>query len=194
VGEQSNAYRILLRYDRKSRHRRIKKQRRYERLAATSQFLSTHGKSVRTVGGPPRPSSNCEGGTGHDHPETTSGCPTRVDSLSLFPLHASPPTQQVDAGPSRAGVARTLSHQREIFNWNHRLRYRVSFGPWSLGSFPARILLLFPTVSRSWSWVFSSLFPTVCRDPVSWSFSSFFNGLSGLCFVFVFLFFACFFF
>ena len=34
VGEQSNAYRILLRYDRKSRHRRIKKQRRYERLAA----------------------------------------------------------------------------------------------------------------------------------------------------------------
>jgi hypothetical protein len=41
VGEQSNAYRILLRYDRKSRHRRIKKQRRYERLAATSQFLST---------------------------------------------------------------------------------------------------------------------------------------------------------
>ena len=41
VGEQSNAYRILLRYDRKSRHRRIKKQRRYERLAATSQFLYT---------------------------------------------------------------------------------------------------------------------------------------------------------
>ena len=42
MGEQSNAYRILLRYDRKSRHRRIKKRRRYERLAATSQFLSTH--------------------------------------------------------------------------------------------------------------------------------------------------------
>ena len=41
VGEQSNAYRILLRYDRKSRHRRIKKRRRYERLAATSQFLTT---------------------------------------------------------------------------------------------------------------------------------------------------------
>ena len=41
VGEQSNAYRILLRYDRKSRHRRIKKQRRYERLAATSQFADT---------------------------------------------------------------------------------------------------------------------------------------------------------
>ncbi len=38
MGEQSNAYRILLRYDRKSRHRRIKKQRRYERLAATSQL------------------------------------------------------------------------------------------------------------------------------------------------------------
>ena len=36
---QSNAYRILLRYDRNSRHRRIKKQRRYERLAATSQFV-----------------------------------------------------------------------------------------------------------------------------------------------------------
>jgi len=43
VGEQSNAYRILLRYDRKSRHRRIKKQRRYERLAATSQFRYTRG-------------------------------------------------------------------------------------------------------------------------------------------------------
>ena len=42
MGEQSNAYRILLRYDRKSRHRRIKKQRRYERLAATSQFLGSH--------------------------------------------------------------------------------------------------------------------------------------------------------
>src|SRR5438876_7606457 len=42
VGEQSNAYRILLRYDRKSRHRRIKKQRRYERLAATSQFVKFH--------------------------------------------------------------------------------------------------------------------------------------------------------
>ena len=41
MGEQSNALRILLRNDRKSRHRRIKKQRRYERLAATSQFLST---------------------------------------------------------------------------------------------------------------------------------------------------------
>ncbi len=41
MGEQSNAYRILLRYDRKSRHRRIKKQRRYERLAATSQFRDT---------------------------------------------------------------------------------------------------------------------------------------------------------
>ena len=41
MGEQSNAYRILLRYDRKSRHRRIKKQRRYERLAATSQFVDS---------------------------------------------------------------------------------------------------------------------------------------------------------
>ena len=41
MGEQSNAWRILLRNDRKSRHRRIKKRRRYERLAATSQFPST---------------------------------------------------------------------------------------------------------------------------------------------------------
>lgn len=52
VGEQSNAYRILLRYDRKSRHRRIKKQRRYERLAATSQFCMPHlrrGGIARTV-------------------------------------------------------------------------------------------------------------------------------------------------
>ena len=46
MGEQSNAYRILLRYDRKSRHRRIKKQRRYERLAATSQFRHTSGLQV----------------------------------------------------------------------------------------------------------------------------------------------------
>ncbi|KRZ79899.1 hypothetical protein T08_4363 [Trichinella sp. T8] len=38
VGEQSNAWRILLRNDRKSRHRRMKKQRRYGRLAATSQL------------------------------------------------------------------------------------------------------------------------------------------------------------
>ena len=38
VGEQSYTWRILLRNDRKSRHRRIKKRRRYERLAATSQF------------------------------------------------------------------------------------------------------------------------------------------------------------
>ncbi|KAM3727185.1 Copper-transporting ATPase [Dirofilaria immitis] len=37
-GEQSNAWRILLRNDKKSRHRRIKKQRRYGRLAATSQL------------------------------------------------------------------------------------------------------------------------------------------------------------
>jgi len=41
VGEQSNAWWILLHNDRKSRHRRIKRQRRYERLAATSQFLDT---------------------------------------------------------------------------------------------------------------------------------------------------------
>ncbi len=54
MGEQSNAYRILLRYDRKSRHRRIKKQRRYERLAATSQFLlpsARFGAGIaRTIG------------------------------------------------------------------------------------------------------------------------------------------------
>jgi hypothetical protein len=56
VGEQSNAYRILLRYDRKSRHRRIKKQRRYERLAATSQFRPTHGapQTRRSAASPPR--------------------------------------------------------------------------------------------------------------------------------------------
>jgi hypothetical protein len=36
--EQSNACWILLQYNRKSRHRRIKKQRRYERLAATNQL------------------------------------------------------------------------------------------------------------------------------------------------------------
>jgi hypothetical protein len=45
VGEQSNTLRILLRNDRKSRHRRIKKLRRYERLAATSQFLGTDPNS-----------------------------------------------------------------------------------------------------------------------------------------------------
>ena len=43
MGEQSNALWILLHNDRKSRHRRIKKQRRYGRLAATSQFLGTEG-------------------------------------------------------------------------------------------------------------------------------------------------------
>ena len=41
MGEQSNTWPILLGNDRKSRHRRIKKRRRYELLAATSQFLST---------------------------------------------------------------------------------------------------------------------------------------------------------
>ena len=58
MGEQSNAYRILLRYDRKSRHRRIKKQRRYERLAATSQFRTTSaaGKWRR----PPSSAGVCE--------------------------------------------------------------------------------------------------------------------------------------
>jgi hypothetical protein len=49
VNEQSNACRILIRYDRKSRHRRIKKQRRYERLAATSQFHSPLVRSHRST-------------------------------------------------------------------------------------------------------------------------------------------------
>ncbi|KAL3073914.1 hypothetical protein niasHT_036002 [Heterodera trifolii] len=47
VGEQSNAWRILLRNDRKSRHRRIKKRRRYGRLAATSQLSLCHAFAVR---------------------------------------------------------------------------------------------------------------------------------------------------
>ena len=80
VGEQSNAYRILLRYDRKSRHRRIKKRRRYERLAATSQFLSTHG--------------------------VDGGCPLEPPSpLRRFGADAA----RSSSAPSRVGVARTLS-------------------------------------------------------------------------------------
>ena len=39
VSEQFNVYRILFRYDRKNRHRKIKKQRRYERLIVTNQFV-----------------------------------------------------------------------------------------------------------------------------------------------------------
>ena len=42
--EQSITWRILLRNDRKSRHRRIKKQRRYERLAAASQLSTVERK------------------------------------------------------------------------------------------------------------------------------------------------------
>jgi hypothetical protein len=38
AGEQSDTLGHLRLNDRKSRHRRIKKQRRYERLAATSQL------------------------------------------------------------------------------------------------------------------------------------------------------------
>ena len=38
AGEQSDTLGLLHLNDRKSRHRRIKKQRRYERLAATSQL------------------------------------------------------------------------------------------------------------------------------------------------------------
>jgi hypothetical protein len=41
AGEQSDTLCLLRHNDRKSRHRRIKKQRRYVRLAATSQFLTT---------------------------------------------------------------------------------------------------------------------------------------------------------
>ena len=73
MGEQSNAYRILLRYDRKSRHRRIKKQRRYERLAATSQFFGpwpSPAGIARTLDHGSGPASyrafKCRGGTtGH---------------------------------------------------------------------------------------------------------------------------------
>ena len=38
AGAQSDTLGLLRRNDRKSRHRRIKKQRRYERLAATKQL------------------------------------------------------------------------------------------------------------------------------------------------------------
>ena len=38
AGEQADTCALLRAHDRKSRHRRIKKQRRYERLAATSQL------------------------------------------------------------------------------------------------------------------------------------------------------------
>ena len=38
MGEQSNTWHLLQWHDRKSRHRRIKKRRRYELLAATSQL------------------------------------------------------------------------------------------------------------------------------------------------------------
>ena len=44
----SNACRISLPYDTKSRHRRIKKQRRYERLASTSQFVDDPGEPKAT--------------------------------------------------------------------------------------------------------------------------------------------------
>ena len=53
MDEQSDTWPLLRGNDRKSRHRRIKKQRRYERLAATSQFLSTNAL-VWVF--PPRPS------------------------------------------------------------------------------------------------------------------------------------------
>ena len=43
VGEQSNTLGHLHLNGRKSRHRRIKKQRRYERLAATGQLLLLKG-------------------------------------------------------------------------------------------------------------------------------------------------------
>ena len=48
AGEQSDTLGLLRLNDRKSRHRRIKKQRRYERLAATSQ-LSLWSYSCTTI-------------------------------------------------------------------------------------------------------------------------------------------------
>ena len=48
MGEQSYTWWLLRHNDRKSRHRRIKKQRRYERLAATSQ-LSLWSYSCTTI-------------------------------------------------------------------------------------------------------------------------------------------------
>ena len=47
MNEQFNVYRILLRYDRKSRHRKIKKQRRYERLIVTNQFVNFNALNER---------------------------------------------------------------------------------------------------------------------------------------------------
>lgn len=67
MGEQSNAYRILLRYDRKSRHRRIKKRRRYERLAATSQLslwkmlIQAYSERMRRFTGSARTCGNFSG-------------------------------------------------------------------------------------------------------------------------------------
>ena len=49
AGEQSDTIRILLLNDRKSRHRRIKKLRRYERLAATSQLSLWSNLQSRSV-------------------------------------------------------------------------------------------------------------------------------------------------
>jgi hypothetical protein len=48
AGEQSDTLGLLRLNDRKSRHRRIKKQRRYERLAATSQLSGMALTSKRT--------------------------------------------------------------------------------------------------------------------------------------------------
>ncbi len=91
MGEQSNAYRILLRYDRKSRHRRIKKRRRYERLAATSQFLGTYAG-----GGEPPARSR--------FPATrpVDATPSRVGvarTLSGQRAARSPPTPLASVGP-----------------------------------------------------------------------------------------------
>ena len=46
----ANTWWILLHSDRKSRHRRIKKQRRYERLAATQAKLCLWGEGVGSMG------------------------------------------------------------------------------------------------------------------------------------------------
>ena len=93
MGEQSNAYRILLRYDRKSRHRRIKKQRRYERLAATSQF-----RVRRRPGSPAVPRGSAR--PGHPRgwvqlvPQTGGGAP---------PAHALPSVEPPPAAPGVGG-------------------------------------------------------------------------------------------
>src|SRR3954462_1542336 len=61
VDEQSDTWPLLRGNDRKSRHRRIKKQRRYERLAATSQLSLWYGKSqcLKSTSTGSEPGSGC---------------------------------------------------------------------------------------------------------------------------------------